>query len=47
MERGFEIPIAITDPHAVPKLGNFPRLAMDVVVDAVWLAYYWAKTEEN
>ena len=47
VERGFEIPIGLTVPHAVPQLGEFVRLGMDVVVNAVWLAYYWAKIEEN
>ncbi len=36
MERGFEIPICITDTSAVPELGKFIRLGMDAVVNAVW-----------
>ena len=28
-----------------PDLGKFKRLGMDVVVNAVWLAYFWAKQE--
>ena len=47
VEKGFEIPIAITDATIVPELGNFKRLAMDVVVNAVWVALWWAKTEKN
>jgi hypothetical protein len=47
VERGFEIPICITDTYAVPELGKFKRLGMDVVVNAVWLALYWAKKERN
>ena len=29
VERGFEIPICITDTSAVPELGNFIRFGMD------------------
>ena len=47
VERGYEIPICITDTAAVPELGNFKRLGMDCVVNAVWLAYYWATVEGN
>ena len=47
VERGFEIPICITDTYAIPELGKFPRLGMDVVVNAVWLALFWAKKEES
>ena len=28
-----------------PDIGKFKRLGMDVVVNAVWLAYFWAKQE--
>ena len=31
----------------MPEFGRFPRLGLDVVVNAVWLAYYWAKAEAN
>ena len=47
VERGFEIPFCVTNAYAVPELGKFTRLGMDVVVNAVWLAYYWAKKEKN
>ena len=47
VERGFEIPICITDTGAVPELGRFKRLNMDVVVNAAWLGLFWAKTEKN
>ena len=47
VERGFEIPVCITAACAVPELGKFKRLGMDVVVNAVWLAYFWAKEEGN
>ena len=43
VEKGFEIPIRVTEQYAPPELGKFKRLGMDVVVNAVWLAYYWAK----
>ena len=45
VERGFEIPICVTRSFAMPEKGRFPRLGMDAVVNAVWLAYYWAKQE--
>ena len=45
VERGFEIPIRITTGFVKPDLGKFKRLGMDVVVNAVWLAYFWAKQE--
>ena len=47
VERGFEIPICTTDTHAVPELGKFKRLGMDVVVGAAWLALFWAISEGN
>ena len=47
VERGFEIPICITDTEAIPEYGRFKRLAMDVVVNATWLALYWIKTDKN
>ena len=47
VEKGFEIPICITDTTVVPELGNFKRLGMDVVVNAVWLALFWATSERN
>jgi len=47
VERGFEIPICITDTSAAPELGTFKRLGMDVVVNAVWLALFWARTEKT
>ena len=45
VERGLEIPICFTGAHSIPECGSFPRLGMDVVVNAVWLAYYWAKVQ--
>ena len=45
--RGYEIPICITNTDVVPSLGQFKRLGMDVVVNAAWLAYFWAKEEGN
>lgn len=47
VEKGLEIPIAINDGHSTPELGSFPRLGMCPVVNAVWLAYYWAAKEGN
>ena len=40
VEKGFEIPICVTNAFAVPELGKFKRLGMDVVVNATWLAYH-------
>ena len=45
VEKGFEIPIMITSSFPEPDIGKFKRLGMDVVVNAVWLAYFWAKQE--
>ena len=47
VERGFEIPICISSAGTVPELGNFKRLHMDVVVNAAWLALFWAKEDRN
>ena len=47
VERGFEIPICITDLNTIPTPGEFKRLGMDVVVNAVWLALSWAIKEAN
>ena len=47
VEKGFEIPIAITNCTAVPALGHFKRLGMDPVVNAVWLALFWAIEEQH
>ena len=38
VERGFEIPIYLTSANSMLELGEFPRLGLDVVVNAVWLA---------
>jgi hypothetical protein len=45
VEKGFEIPIMIVSSFSEPDIGKFKRLGMDVVVNAVWLAYFWAKQE--
>ena len=37
--------LGIDDGFVMPDLGKFKRLGMDVVVNAVWLAYFWAKQE--
>ena len=47
VERGFEIPIMISGAFPEPNIGAFKRLGLDVVVDAVWLAYFWAKEESS
>ena len=35
----------ITSSFVEPDIGQFKRLGLDVVVNAVWLAYFWAKQE--
>ena len=47
VEKGFEIPILVTQAAKAPEFGKFQRLGMDVVVNAVWLALYWAMEEQN
>ena len=47
VEKGFEIPIMISGLFPEPDIGAFKRLGMDVVVNAVWLAYFWAKEERS
>ena len=47
VEKGYEIPICITSLGVIPEIGKFRRLGMCVVVNAVWLAYAWAKDEQN
>ena len=44
VERGYEIPICVTENYRL-EIGKFCRLGMDIVVNAVWLAYSWAKEE--
>ncbi len=46
VQKGFEIPIVITTSWFVePGICRFERLGKGVVVNAVWLAYFWAKEE--
>ena len=47
MQKGFEIPICVSDLFAIPGCGNYRRLAMDAVVNKTWLAFHWAKEGEN
>ena len=46
VEKGFEIPIAVL-PTANPEIGKLKRLGMDIVVNAFWLAYFWAKQDDS
>ena len=46
-KKGFEIPICVCDGFSIPDLGKFKRFGMDVVVNAVWLALYWARQEAD
>ena len=41
------IPIALTSRATEPGKGEFRRLGMDVAVNGTWLAYKWAKEDEN
>ena len=43
-EKGFEIPIMITKSFDWPDIGKFKRWGMDVVVNAVWLAFLLGET---
>ena len=45
--RGYEMPIAVIDGTAEPEKGKFRRLGMDVVVNATWLAMFWALESED
>jgi len=47
VEKGYEIPIAILATTATGELGKWKRLGMDIVVNATWLAYYWAVEDGN
>ena len=47
VEKGFEVPILVTEGGTPPAVGEFTRLGLDAVVHAVWLAFYWAKKEDN
>ena len=47
VEKGFEIPVLILEGFEIPEVGKFKRLGMCIVVNAVWLAYFWAKQEGN
>ena len=40
VDKGFEIPIAITSTATMPQPGEFKRLAMDIVVNAAWLGVF-------
>ena len=46
VERGHEIPMCVSEAYSL-EVGKFPRLGMDVVANAVWLALFWAKKEGN
>ena len=46
VEKGYEIPICVTETYAL-EVRSFPRLGMDVVVNAAWLALEWAKKERT
>ena len=45
--RFYNIPIALTSRTTEPGKGECRRLGMDVVVNGTWLAYKWAKEDEN
>ena len=47
MEKGYEIPIMVSPAFDEPSVGAFKRLGMDLVGNATWLAYYWAKQETS
>ena len=45
--RFYNIPIAIFSTQSEPTKGEFQRFGMDCAVNGVWLAYYWAKVDDN
>ena len=45
--RFYNIPIALVSRTTEPGKGEFRRLGMDVAVNGTWLAYKWAKEDEN
>ena len=47
VEKGYEIPITVTMSFVLPVPGKWKRLHMDIVVNAVWLAYYWSREEKT
>ena len=45
VEKGFELPIVVLATATIPEIGKLKRLGMDIVVNAFWLAYFWAKQD--
>ena len=45
--RGYEIQIAVVSTTTEVEKGKFRRLGLDVVVNATWLAMYWAIVSED
>ena len=41
------IPIAISNLDALPEIGKFVRLGLDIAVNGTWLAMKWAIDEKN
>jgi hypothetical protein len=47
VERGFGIPILVAKNFDNLVIGKFQRIALDVYVNATWMAWSWAKKEGN
>ena len=47
MERGCEVPILVAMDFVTIVIGEFRRTALDVYVNATWMAWFWAKKEGN
>ena len=47
VEGGFEIPILVAQNFDNLVIGKFQRIALDVYVNATWMAWSWAKKEGN
>ena len=46
VEGGFEVPILVGESGVVPDIAKLKRLGVDLMVNAVWLAYHWAKQDK-
>ena len=47
VEKGFEIPLAVFETLGLQDLGKLERLGADAIVNAVWLAFGWARLEKD
>ena len=45
VDRGLELPILVAHHFDNIAIDRFERIALDVFVNATWMAYFWARTE--